>query len=38
MVSCVYVESEVRQHPRSLEILKRVKNTPVVEVDHYGEV
>ncbi len=38
MVSCIYVESEIRQHPRSLEIMKRLKNTPVVEIDHYGEV
>lgn len=38
MVSCIYVESEIRQHSRSLEIMKRLKNTPVVEIDHYGEV
>ena len=38
MVSCVYVESEVIQHPRTQKILKRLKNTTVVEVDHYGEI
>lgn len=38
MVSCVYIESEIRQHPRTLNILKRLKNTPLVEIDHYGEV
>ena len=38
MVSCVYVESEVRQHPRALQIIKRLKNTPLIEIEHYGEV
>jgi spore photoproduct lyase len=38
LVSCVYVESEVRKHPRTLQMIKRLKNTPIVEVDHYGEV
>jgi spore photoproduct lyase len=38
MVSCVYVESEVRQHPRTLQIIKRLKNTPLIEIEHYGEV
>ncbi len=38
MVSCVYVESEVRQHPRTLQIINRLKNTPLIEIEHYGEV
>lgn len=38
MVSCVYVESEIRQHPRTVNIIKRLANTPVVEIDHYAEV
>lgn len=38
MVSCVYIESEVSHHPRTLDISKRMKNTPIVEIDHYGEV
>ena len=38
MVSCIYVESEIRQHPRTLEIIKRLKNTSLIEIDHYGEV
>jgi spore photoproduct lyase len=38
MVSCVYIEAEVRHHPRSAELLARLRKVPLVEVDHYGEV
>ncbi len=38
MVSCVYIESGVSHHRRTLDISRRMKNTPVVEIDHYGEV
>jgi spore photoproduct lyase len=38
MVSCIYIESEVRDHHRSREILRRNKSRPVVEINHYGEV
>ena len=38
MVSCIYVESDIRHHRRAREILKRHKNIPVVEINHYGEV
>ena len=38
MVSCVYVESSIKNHQRTLRILARFKNTPVVEIEHHGEV
>ncbi|MFT5657533.1 MAG: spore photoproduct lyase [Gammaproteobacteria bacterium] len=38
MVSCVYVETSIRHHERTLKILSRFKNTPVVEIEFYGEV
>ena len=38
MTSCIYIESAVRDHPRSQQILARFKKTPVVEIEHYGEV
>ena len=38
MVSCIYVESGVRHHQRTLKILSRFKNTAVVEIEFYGEV
>ncbi|MEM7562823.1 MAG: spore photoproduct lyase family protein [Pseudomonadota bacterium] len=38
MISCIYIESRVRQHQRSLELLSRFKSLPVVEIEHYGEV
>ena len=38
MTSCVYVESAVRDHPRSQQILRRFGRLPIVEIEHYGEV
>jgi spore photoproduct lyase len=34
----VYVETEVRQHPRTQRLLQRMHNAAVVEIEHYGEV
>ena len=38
MVSRVYVEAEIRQHPRTQRLLERFRRLPVVEIEHYGEV
>jgi spore photoproduct lyase len=38
MVSRVYVESAVRQHPRTQQLLQRLRQLPVIEIEHYGEV
>ena len=38
MVSRVYVESAVREHPRTRELLRRLRNRPVIDIEHYGEV
>lgn len=38
MVSCVYVETAVREHPRTLHLLERLHRLPLVEIEHYGEV
>ncbi|MBT8437531.1 MAG: DNA photolyase [Gammaproteobacteria bacterium] len=38
MVSSVYIESEIRDHPRARKLLERLRNLPVIEIEHYGEV
>lgn len=38
MVSCVYIESAVRDHPRARQLLDRHARLPVVEIERYGEV
>jgi spore photoproduct lyase len=38
MIRTIYVESAVRAHPRTSEILRRFPQVPVVECDRYGEV
>ncbi len=38
MVDIVYVETEVKDHPRTLAILKRLKKATVVEIERYSEV
>lgn len=38
MVSRVYVESAVLQHPRAQQLLRRMNKLPVIEIEHYGEV
>jgi hypothetical protein len=38
MVSSVYIESEIRDHPRARKLLERLRNLPVVEIEHYGEL
>ena len=38
MASCVYVETAVRHHPRTLRLLERLHKLPLIEIDHYGEV
>ncbi len=38
MPSRIYIESAVREHPRSQQILARHPGVPVVEIEHYGEV
>jgi spore photoproduct lyase len=38
MVSRVYVEASIRDHPRTRQLLQRMKRLPVIEIEHYGEV
>ncbi len=38
MVSSIYIESEVRDHPRTRKILERMRNLPIIEIEQYGEV
>lgn len=38
MIDTIYVESSVRDHPRSLRILKKYAGARVIECEHYGEV
>ena len=38
MVDRLYIEAAVRDHPRTLEIVKRYKNLPIIDIEHYGEV
>lgn len=38
MIGAVYIEREIAGHPRALEILARLPDTPRVPIDRYGEV
>ncbi len=38
MISRVYVEAAIREHPRTQELLQRLRNKPLIEIEHYGEV
>jgi spore photoproduct lyase len=38
VASRVYVEAEVREHPRTRRLLERMRNPSVIEIEHYGEV
>lgn len=38
MIASVYIESEIRNHPRAQKLLQRLRNLPIVEIEHYGEV
>ena len=38
MVSRVYIETAVREHPRAQVLLERLHRYPVVEIEHFGEV
>jgi spore photoproduct lyase len=38
MFSAIYVEKEIKEHPRTLEILGRFPSLPVIDCDRYGEV
>ncbi len=37
-MSLVYIESDLLDHPYTQQVLKRLKQVEVVEIDHYGEV
>jgi len=38
MFATIYVEREIREHPRVTEILERCPGVPVVECERYGEI
>ncbi len=38
MFSAIYVEREVRDHPRTLAILDRYRELPLIECERYGEI
>ncbi|MEO1370086.1 MAG: DNA photolyase, partial [Acidobacteriota bacterium] len=38
MISAVYVERAVADHPRTRRILERLNKVPRIEVERYGEV
>ena len=38
MASRVYVETEIREHPRTQRLLQRMRWPAVIEIEHYGEV
>ncbi len=38
MISAIYIEAEVAEHPRTLEILRRHPQVPRVECERYGEI
>lgn len=38
MVRTIYIEKDIRDHPRTLEILRRFRNTTKIYIDRYSEV
>ena len=38
MIQTIYIEKEVREHPRTLDICKRFPNATLIECDRYGSV
>ena len=38
MISTIYVENAVVEHPRTRAILARFKDAPVIRIERYGEV
>ena len=38
MFSHVYVEKGVAEHPRTKQVLEKLNNTTVIEIDHYKDV
>ena len=34
MVSRVYIEKDVREHPRAQQILKRLDRLPLIDIEH----
>lgn len=38
MFSAIYVENNIREHPRSRRLLERFAHVPVIAIDRYGEI
>jgi len=38
MIETVYIEQEIRSHPRVQQILDRVKPAQIIDIERYGEV
>lgn len=38
MFSAIYVEKEIKDHPRSRKLLERFAQLPVITIDRYGEI
>ena len=38
MAKLIYIEKQVRNHPRAQNILKKLKCSNVVEINHFGEI
>ena len=38
MIDTIYIEKEIRKHPRTLGILSKFRNVRTIAIDRYGEV
>jgi len=38
MIDTIYIENEIRQHPRTQEICQRFPNARIIDCERYGEV
>ena len=38
MIDTIYIEKEIRKHPRTLDILSKFRNVRTIAIDRYGEV
>ena len=38
MLNRIYIEKDVKSHPKTIQICNKFNNAPVIDCDHYSEV
>ncbi|MBT4989694.1 MAG: DNA photolyase, partial [Rickettsiales bacterium] len=37
-MSFIYVESQIKDHPNTIDIFNKFPKKEIIEIDHYGEI